>query len=288
MHMRALPQIGSAREPSSEISSFNADDYEKDLHVSLPLWSRDGHLLELALSVLQAGELSAEDRQRAEGHLGECALCRARQEELRALAARPLPTLRRPPAPAAPAPMAEVIPLRRWLGPAVALAAAAVGLVVLLPSEPGPDTFTARGGALQLEVYRDEGARSTRLHAGDVVHGGDRLGFRVGHPKGGELIVFGLDSAGSVYPVWPSSPAPATQQVQPRQGVQSLDAAIVLDNSSGQERLIALLCKEPRSWEEIVRAAGRSKPPPEGALATLEPACAQAEVLLRKDVSSAP
>ena len=55
-----------------------------------PRWTRDGHLLDLALQQHLAGEL---DDPEVSAHLDACAACAARRTALDAVASRPLPEL---------------------------------------------------------------------------------------------------------------------------------------------------------------------------------------------------
>ncbi len=227
------------------------------------LYDREGHLSPLGLHQVALGEADAHD------HLATCAACQSRLEGLRLAAAAPLPALRL---------RGEVVALPRrrlWVAAGSALAMAAALLLWVGGPAPGdgtePDTFTARGTDLRLEVYRDAPGGAERLAEGSLVAPGDRLGFRFASRSSGHLVVLGIDEAGSVYPVWPAEGS-GTVPVEPAPEGRQLDAAVALDDTPGDERLICLRCDGPLAWPDIVAASGRRIP-----------GCAQAELRLRKD-----
>lgn len=268
------------------------------------LWDRDGHLHELGVHRLLAGELGGAALEVGR-HLEGCAVCQARRDAVQAIAAEPLPELKFPArsglaqaprragaegvaaqasapvaAPlAAPvaAPLAARRPIRRW-GAVGGVAALLLG-GLLWSQVPEPGEFTARGGGLRLEVWREEQGKARRLQDGDGVQAGDRLGFRVASEAPGELIVAGVDGTGAVYPVWPpggSGSAPVTASKE----AQQLDAAIQLDSTPGAERIVALRCGEPVGWGWLSGAlkaeAGAERLP------ALKEGCVQEEVRLQK------
>ncbi len=254
------------------------------------LFTRDGHLQDLALERLVLDDLAPTEAQAVRGHIASCPACAQRHRAIAAEMAEPLPEL----ATAAPAPQRRgfVIPAGimrlRWFmgGVGAAVAAAAAILVVMLPSI-GPDLdpeFRVRGGALVFEVYREDADGAVRLQHGDRVHEGDVLGFRVASREAGNLLVLGIDSSDTPYPCYPSDPTvgPKAWAVA-RQPVQ-LDAAIRLDATPGQERLVALLCEEPVGFDTLAlelrsAAAGLD---PWADLPELHPGCLQRELRLSK------
>ena len=262
------------------------------------LYTRDWHLQDLALERLGLGDLLSAEERSARDHLAQCAACRARFEAIEAELAEPLPELVSGSSSVAPPSISpeptggEVVqlPLRRlrWVaggvGAVVALAAGI--LVALLPAvDPSDDHgFQARGSELSFEVYRHDGDRAVRVFDADGVRAGDQLGFRVGSIGGGHLLVVGIDSALEPYPCYPPDPSlPAPVWAASPQPVV-LDAAIELDATPGQERLIALLCDESIGLVELepvlhaaaVRAAGWED------LRELAPGCLQREVRVHK------
>ncbi len=251
------------------------------------LLDRDGHLAELTLHRVVAGELEGDAT--LAGHLATCAPCRERLAGLRAAAAAPLPPLRleRAPEPTSPVrdePRGEVVPLRRrWIpAAAVAMLAAAAALFVLrAPPTPAPDTFTSRGAALRLEVYRDAHGGAERLASGASVRAGDRIGFRVATHSDGWLLVAGVDGAGAAYQVWPGGDAPSAPFAAVPEGVK-LEAALALDATPGAERLVALRCPEALAWRDVADRLSARASAGEAPLPPLFPTCDQDEVRLVK------
>lgn len=236
------------------------------------LWSRDGHLHELALFRAFDGELSPGESAAVEAHVASCESCRSHLAALRAEVARPLPELRLP--------EAEIIPFPARMraaapGLATLLSLAAVMLIYLRPPEAG-ERFAVRGGALSLEVYRAAQPRSERLRTGDVVAAGDRLAFRVVVPEGGQLLVFGVDGSGQRYPVWPGDPGLRSQAVLASVEPRELDVGLELDAAPGEEHIVAMRCPTPFGAADL-------PPVSDGAgSATLPPGCSMDEVVLSK------
>ena len=235
-------------------------------------------------------------------HVGACAACRARLEEIaadeRALLAR------LPPAALAEraAERAGRAPRRapsgwvlRFLAPAAAVAAAVLAVVVLGTGGPppppgpngGPDHTTLKGGAgAELYVARAEGP--VRAHSGDAFHAGDRLRLRLVQPPDGYLFVFSVDAAGGVFPgvAGPEGrglPIAAQDVIEP-------PGSVVLDAATADERLYAVVLAAPRAWDGLAaevgaalaaRPAGTS-PAAVEALA-LDGALFQASFLLRRE-----
>ncbi len=217
------------------------------------LFARDGHLLELGIDGLLAEELSAEERVELDQHLATCGACRARLDEARALAAQPLPPLRRlgtqdAETEAIKPPDLDPVPAannnRLWVAVGGFLAmAAALAIFVLPQQEPTPDTFTARGGALSLEVYKQTEGPSQLLLDGDQAAPGDTLGFRVRLSDELHLSLVGADSNDAVYAIWP--PKGGSAAMGPMDGAEQLPTAIQLDATPGVERILAVACDQP-------------------------------------------
>ncbi|MFT5686996.1 MAG: anti-sigma factor RsiW, partial [Myxococcota bacterium] len=166
-----------------------------------PLLTRDSHLTDLTLERLVDGELTGGE---ASAHLAACEACTARHAAILADSAAALPPLRLS-TPASVAAPDNVIPFSRqrswWSGAGGLLAAAAAVLLLvnISPTEPLPErnpeeNFTIRGDdlpKLDLEVYRSASGGITRISSDDVVHPGDRLGFRIGSETDGHLLILG-------------------------------------------------------------------------------------------------
>ena len=248
------------------------------------LFARDGHLLDLGIDGLLAEELSAEGQAQVDEHLAACEPCRLRVDEARALLAEPLPPLRALPVQDAPTealPPAQDLPgpannNRMWMALGSVLALAAAMLLFVLPEGEQPDTFTARGGQLHLEVYKQTEGTSQLLVDGDRVAPGDTLGFRVELSEQAHLALVGADSNDAVYAIWPpqGGSAPIGPTAQPEQ----LSAAIQLDATPGVERLLAVACPQPfQLSDEQVRSVSET-----GSSAQLLEGCTQELVRLDK------
>ena len=258
------------------------------------LFTRDGHLLDLTLERLVAGEITEND---IADHLAGCTPCTERKIAILADSRRAIPLLRRAEVPEEPAALPDnVIPLRRerpWWSAAggfLAAAAAVLLLVNLDPAGPIPlqhpdDHFTSKGGdlpALEMEVYRNEHGESTRISSDDRVFPGDQIGFRVGSEADGHLLILGIDSTGAAYPCYPADGSSAAiQQGEPAE----VPGAIHLDATLGVERLIAVRCPEPAVFDDLAgalqdAASGLST---DGATPQLRDRCAQQEVRLIKE-----
>lgn len=208
--------------------------------------TRDGHALDLAISLSLCGDLDAAARSRLDAHLAGCAACKARYEAAAALHAAPLPPLKLV---ALQARRSTRPPPRMWGGWAAAAALAAGALLVL---RPPAEEFTARGDAFALEVFRATAQGVERLQDGDAVRAGDRLGFRVQSSRGGWLYVVGQDATGQSYPCYPQPPAAEAARLPAGSGAEPLPAAVALDDTPGEEHLVAIRCDRPFSWEQAL------------------------------------
>lgn len=226
------------------------------------VFARDGHLLALALERQQAEDLSAEEAQSLDQHLQSCPLCQTRAEHLRQELL--LPALKLPQRPQlqlipggagrgvapAPAPAPVVAPTRRrwWLLP---VAAMAVGLVVtiLLPRQPPATQLPA---SLSMEVYRD--SNSQRLLPGDQVVEGEKLVFRVRSDEDGYLLVSERTGAGLSRACYPTGDSPQAVLLRGGPDAMVLPTSLELDNSVGEEILIATRCPKPFGMETVTRA----------------------------------
>ncbi|HND31799.1 MAG TPA: hypothetical protein PLA94_17475 [Myxococcota bacterium] len=227
------------------------------------VFARDGHLLLLGLERHQAEDLGPEERQGLEQHLGDCSLCQSRHARLQQeLVLPPLKLPQRPqlqlipggagrgaPPPAA-APTAAPPPSRRrwWLLP---VAAMAVGLIVtvLLPRQRSTGQ---NPGSLAMEVYRDRD--SQRLLPGDLVAEGEKLAFRVRSDEDGYLLVSERNGTGQSRPCYPAGDSPQAALLRGGPDAMVLPTALELDNSAGEEILIATRCPQPFGMETVTRA----------------------------------
>ncbi len=234
--------------------------------LAIGLLTRDGHLLDLSIERLLAGEL--EEAEVAE-HLGGCPVCRERLERAAALRPPPLPAAfgaARAAASVGPRLVGGAAGTSRarpqhswWTIASQASAAVAVAAVALLslrgPTPEGGDpSWRARGGGLGMEVYLKDGTGVHRLSFGERVSPGDRVGFRVRPGAEGFLMIVGDDELHSPYPVWPASGRHA-EPVGP--APRDLDAAIELDDTPGRERFVGIQCPAPFAFESARAALER-------------------------------
>ncbi len=256
------------------------------------LFTRDWHLQDLALERLVIEDLDPADAQKVRDHLSTCAACSDRHGAIAAELAAPLPELapagvRARPREAGSSVLSSIMRLRWFMGGVGAtVAAAAVALVVMLPvidDEIGSE-FRDRGSELSFEVFRKDDKGAVRVQDGDGVRAGDRIGFRVASQDDGHLLVLGIDSTMTPYPCYPADPSrgPAAWAASP-QPVQ-LDAAIELDATPGQERIIALLCQQPVGFDEVAPQLRTAASDVEawGDLPDLHAGCLQRELRLHK------
>ncbi len=226
------------------------------------VFARDGHILALGLERHQAEDLSAEETQGLNQHVEACTLCQSRAEHIRqGLELPPLKLPQRPQLqliaggagrgaapPPAPAPTPPPARRRWWLLP---VAAMAVGLLVtvLLPRQP---PATQRPASLSMEVYRD--SNSQRLLPGDQVVEGEKLVFRVRSDEDGYLLVSERNGAGQSRSCYPTGDSPQAVLLRGGPDAMVLPTALELDNSLGEEILIATRCPNPFGMETVTRA----------------------------------
>ncbi len=157
---------------------------------------RDGHLTELGLERHLLEEALPEA---ASAHLSSCELCAARAQALAAVAPPPLPA-------SLGGALTAVPELPRPANRGFAVTAAGIGFVaaagalawLAVPTGPPPDdAFQVRGGGVGLEVYARAETITRRVHDGDEVNAGERLGFRVSPSHDSYVVVLGVDRAGT-------------------------------------------------------------------------------------------
>ena len=202
-------------------------------------------LSDLALDRLVMGEV--ERHAPAVVHLDTCATCRARLTELEA-ASRPF--LSEPRARRSPAPRAR----RRWawLGATTALAGAAA---FALWTRPTAERTRFKGGPV-LEVIVSHGdGRVESISPGAALAPNDAIRFRLSTQTAGFLSIVGLDAAGHVTPYAPTTGAALAV---PAGKGQLLDGSIILDDTPGVERIMALVCERPMAVEAVVAAGKRA------------------------------
>ncbi|MEO8550564.1 MAG: hypothetical protein ABI678_11345 [Kofleriaceae bacterium] len=203
-----------------------------------------GHLSELAIECSLAGELESPA---VREHLAVCAACRARREQRSSVDAqfRAAPQLagRVDAIVAAARRDARGRTWRRAMGVAMACAAVIVATIVIRQPD-GSERTRRKGGASMAIVLRDDHGRVAALATGDLAHPGDAIRFQITSPRPARVVVLAFDRRQvSVYA--PVEPDHAT----------TLDGSIVLDDTLGPERVIAVLCPRPRPLAEVLAEA---------------------------------
>jgi hypothetical protein len=240
---------------------------------------------DLVLDRFLAGELTGAEREPIVAHLAACAACAARRAELEqdrdrfpnevfvsGLAARSLRTAR------------SRKPLV-WGGLSALAAAAAVAFLVLPTPDGPPDAGPAirsKGGD-SLAVFASRGGAVEPLLPGDPLAPGDAIRFEVAAPTRSWVLVLGLDAAGVVtaYAAGDGEGVPLAAGA-----ATVLPGSIVLDETGGAERLVALFCDHPVRAGDAVRAGERALArvggDPTAALQVEVPGCRQASLPFRK------
>ena len=228
-----------------------------------------------SLDRLQAGELGADEAASVKAHLSRCAGCAGaaaaldthRQQflaqDLSALAADALARA------GATAPVVATRAARwRFLLPVFGVGLAAAGALLLVPGlreaaapgETADDTFRSKGGlSLSLYVQHPEESGEGKLHTGEALHPGDKLRFKVSSERAGHLTVLAVDQQGTVSVFHPQrgSAETASAALAPiaARSEGPLPTAVELDDTLGEEILVAVRCAEPRPVAEVVAAA---------------------------------
>jgi hypothetical protein len=208
-----------------------------------------GCVSDLALDRLLAGELAGSDEGNlVRAHIATCDACRARHDELRADLATFEQQVSVPQLVAKT--HRRIRTARRWPSVAVAglVACAALYAVWLLPHAPTPGDVRLKGGPALSVVARDARGNVRALLSGDTVAPGESVRFKITTSRGGFGYIVGLDRSQAVSPYAVDFAVAA--------GVQWLPGSIVLDETLGTERVVALVCAR-RTGAEPVLAAGR-------------------------------
>lgn len=157
---------------------------------------------------------------------------------------------------------------------------AATGAPTLDPAQdaqltaPEPDRI--KGNLVKLEVFVHDGHKVRLAEQGEQVRPGDRIMFKLFAYTEGYVMIVGVDERDEVYIGHPQGQGKAARPIEVNGAGVELDDALELDDVLGEERLVALLCPEPFTLEDVVhRVSG------EGAGA-LSAECARYEVVLDK------
>jgi hypothetical protein len=244
-------------------------------------------LSDLAMERLLVGELQTEpQRATTLAHLASCARCKHRRDELAAAPAQIPDALwwqRTQPVAKPPTPRRERTFLKAG-GGALVLAAAAAFVFVVRPRPPesptGADTRT-KGASLALElVARRTDGRVEPVFAGTALHPDDALRFVLTTAEPSYVAVVGADAGGHVSIYYRSVDVAAA-------GTHELPGSIILDETLGPERLVALACPEAPD-EATLRRVGREAmerlaEPTQPSQPAATGACRQTAVTIRKE-----
>jgi hypothetical protein len=226
-----------------------------------------------------AGELEATESRAIDAHVRTCARCRQRDQELRSQAEV---FLRNHPLPSGLGSGPCVVPARggkrvsRWRVASmsgVLAFASVVGWLVLAPKRNGASSrqaaetvsrahgrdevtsgVRAKGGPrLGFFVKRD--GRVLRGHNGFTVHPGDLLRFSVTTLEPRHLAILSRDGRGVVSECYPGDGRSRGLAVS-RDDL--LDSSVELDDTLGDEKIVAVFCDEPFEVGPLAARLGRA------------------------------
>jgi Putative zinc-finger/Domain of unknown function (DUF4384) len=227
-----------------------------NLAVDPPLWP--ACLSAFRLDRWMMGELPPPDAQAVKEHLAGCATCtetvagmRAVRDEVRIL---PLPSI--PGMAPSPRPRTTRLVLG---GLAVALAASLV--VALQPEAP---LERPKGSGVALGMYVQHGDEVRRAGPGEFVSPGDAVRFSITTPVPSYVAVLSLDPSGRASVYFPEGGRTVRVPAGPE---VPLPLGTRLDQTVGEERLLALFCTAPVELEPVRRTleqAGEAAPLPPG------------------------
>jgi hypothetical protein len=260
-------------------------------------------LSDRALDGVLAGEIRDAPLASARTHLAGCSACASAFQALTDDRQRFLADAN-PAALAADAlARAAAMPVHSWwrrLAPAFTVtAAAAVTIILAVPQlhdnidrseQLRSDDLRAKGAveappALGLAMYvkHTEQADSPQVepHWGELLHPGDQIRLTVDNDRAGKVTVLAVDAAGQI-----SVYQPAIHVAVGR--AQRLPQAIELDETLGDEVIVAVRCPDSIATQAVVAAAERAlnramvKQDPVGALGTLSVPCAEVRYAIQK------
>lgn len=283
------------------------------------VFGRSGHVNELTMERWVAGELEPDVERELDAHIGSCISCRLLRDEIvaetEAFSIGPSPEVRQrfaeesrnltEGAPAGVTSLASRRAPRLAMWGGALAAAAAIALVVVpavTPEDPGappegsiktevtstrpsnlPPGIRLKGAPFNLEVYANAGDEAYLVGTGDVVHSGDRVGFRVQSRRPGHLLIVGADDHGNTYLCSPQDTRGHSVAMFPSDEPITLKDAVRFDDVLGQERIVALFCEEPFDFDSIAGELSELTLEYSGApLPPVRSGCIQREVSLRK------
>lgn len=231
--------------------------------------TRDGHLSELALERVLAGEVLADATEHAAG----CEVCALRLDAARAASPDFAPPAATSPAtPTWPyllgATLAAAAALTLYAmqsgGPAAGVAHGPSPTVAPVAPESPPEQWRVRG-SFHLQVFVHDGDDARRAKEGEQVRPGDRLVFQAELPRDGHLLIAGIDAEGEAYLCFPQGGGGRSAPVA--RGSAGKEEAVRLDDVLGTEEIVAVFCDAPFDFvSTIARLKADPKAPPEGCL----------------------
>ena len=256
---------------------------------------KEGCPSDLELDEMLSGDLAGHAREAdLRRHLDSCAICGPRLAERQADSTlAPDPLVFRPLLSSLAA-TTRGRARRRWIGLGGAVASAAVAGVVLWGHRgTSPDETSAdrTKGALALTVHVKRASANGGTPTVEAVNGegplraGEEMRFAVAAARPGFAVVLGLDGAPSVTIYVPA--AGSTARPTPVEATRpvTLPGSVIADETSGFERIVAVVCPtetSPETLREKARAAlakAGGRPEAVGSLGT---GCVESSVLLRK------
>ena len=186
--------------------------------------------------------------------------------------------------------------LRRWgralAWPGALSAAAVAGLLAIAP----PASLTrspaagarAKGAALSLSTYVKFAGQDQpgTLHMGQPLGAGDRLQFRVTTDRPGHLAILSIDQEHEVSVFYPPGP---TATAVPAGRDQALTSAVELDETPGDETIVALLCDHEEPVSVLVDAARAAAAGASGDGGPIRRGCVEARThITKRPPASAP
>lgn len=230
------------------------------------LLRRDGHLSALSLERRNLGELSAQASGVFDSHVESCDSCRADYTEVcRDLGVDPRELMRLPPV------RSRSVWRRTW-GWSGGLAVAAAAAMMMLPrgdelAVGSPldgavataaleveDQLRRKGDAFEFEVHVHDGDQSRLAGRGERVSAGDRVGFRMFPRFDGHVMIVGSDATGASYLCYPQHNDGRSTPVRALDQPWAVDEAVELDETPGTERIVALLCPDAFTFDEVAAA----------------------------------
>ncbi len=214
----------------------------------------EAHVSDLRWDRLLAGELGEADRAQALAHADACAACAARRSEIEAgfkAFANVAPALPRR------------APRRRMVAAigAVVVAAAAVALLVRVPSRPGGER-TKGGAGPRLMLAAGPRDRLAPVMSGDRVAPGDSVQAAYTTTRDGFGAVLARDGSGAA-----SAYVPAEGDAMvalPAGTLRSFPGSTILDEVTGAQAVVIVWCEASRPIGPLLgelRATGSVKAP---------------------------